>query len=272
MHTTSNSWAQIDENPSPAAFISFLDRLNAMHSVRSYKQRTLDLLHALPGDTVLDIGCGTGDDARALAAIVGDGGHVTGIDRAVMVAEAQKRSKSTDSKLLTFEQGDAHDLQFANDSFDRCRTDRVLQHVDDPSKVLSEMLRVLKAGGRATVSEPDWGTLVIDSADVFTTRAVVSTVCDGIRNGWIGRRLPSLFEAAGFQDLVLACHTLVFTDYTLANHTLNIEAAAHGAAKQGVINEDQGAAWLRRLQHLSEHGKFFAAITGFAVSGRKPQQ
>ena len=81
------------------------------------------------------------------------------------------------------------DLRFATGSFDGCRAERVLMHVPDPIRALSEMLRVTKPGGRVSVFDFDWDTFVIDSPHSDTTRRVVSSFSDSIRNGWIGRQL-----------------------------------------------------------------------------------
>src|SRR6202023_1920244 len=66
---------------------------------------------------------------------------------------------------LEFRQGDAHHLPFPDLTFDACRVDRVLQHLEDPQRAIAEMARVLKIGGRIAAAEPDWDTLVIDVPD-----------------------------------------------------------------------------------------------------------
>ncbi len=61
----------------------------------SSKQRTFELLEIKKGYRLLDVGCGTGEDVRAMASLVGRTGSVIGIDRSeAMVAEAQKQTRS----------------------------------------------------------------------------------------------------------------------------------------------------------------------------------
>jgi len=67
-------------------------------------------------------------------------------------------------------------------------------HVPDPDKAISEMTRVLRRGGRMAVLDFDWEGQFCDSPYKETTRKIALTVCDSIRNGWIGRRLPRMFR------------------------------------------------------------------------------
>lgn len=58
--------------------------LRLQHSLefyRSYKRKTFDLMQLRPGASVLEVGCGTGEDAIALAKAVWPGGRVTAVDR-----------------------------------------------------------------------------------------------------------------------------------------------------------------------------------------------
>ena len=69
--------------------------MTAETSAQDYKRRTFALLGAKAGARLLDVGCGTGDDALAMARLVGPDGHVTGIDTSeTMIAEARARLRS----------------------------------------------------------------------------------------------------------------------------------------------------------------------------------
>src|SRR5438477_303443 len=139
-------------------------------AVQAYKARTAELLAGVA--PVLDIGCGVGDDVRAIGAI--------GIDpSATMLAEARRRGGA-------FVRGEVLSLPFASGHVGGVRTDRVLQHVPDPDRALLELMRVLRPGGLVVLAEPDQGTLTIDGADPELTPAIVrfrATV--GIRNGFL---------------------------------------------------------------------------------------
>ena len=89
-------FSNVDVAGDPDGFVRVLDDLTALTSIRAYKQRTFALLGASAGAHVLDLGCGTGDDARLLAGLVAPGGTVVGIDHSeTMIAQARERAAGT---------------------------------------------------------------------------------------------------------------------------------------------------------------------------------
>ena len=113
--------------------------------------------------------------------------------------------------------GDAHRLNFPDGTFDGCRAARVLQHLADPARAVTEMARVTRSGGRIVVGEPDWETLVLDAPDRALTRKILHFFCDSvIQQGWIGRQLPGLFKRVGLVEVAVEPQTLVLTDYEQA--------------------------------------------------------
>src|SRR5262249_16631528 len=134
----------VDRSGDPRAHVGYLDTAGGLAWTRAYKRRTFALLAPRPGDRGLDLGCGTGDGVRALAALGAPGGRAVGVDAsATMVAEARARSAAAGA-AAEFRVGDAHRLPFDDASFDGCRADRTLQHVEDPPRALGELVRVAR--------------------------------------------------------------------------------------------------------------------------------
>jgi demethylmenaquinone methyltransferase/2-methoxy-6-polyprenyl-1,4-benzoquinol methylase len=99
-----------------------------------------------PGDRVLDACCGTGDLALACARA---GGRVTGVDFSErMLARARAKSSAVE-----WVQGDALELPFADGSFDAASVGFGVRNLDDLSRGLAELRRVLRPGGRLGVLE-----------------------------------------------------------------------------------------------------------------------
>jgi len=84
---------RVDEQSDPDYFIRFVDEMNAMPAIVELEEAAIPELRLRPGMRVLDLGCGTGEDSRRLAEIVGPAGGVVGIDASeAMIAVARRRT------------------------------------------------------------------------------------------------------------------------------------------------------------------------------------
>jgi ubiquinone/menaquinone biosynthesis C-methylase UbiE len=257
----------VDRQVDPGFFISFLDAGNALEDVKSVKRVMLAQLELGDGMSLLDIGCGTGDDVRDLAQVVGRRGRVVGVDvSGAMIAEAKQRH-ATAALPLEFVAGDAQDLTFPDASFDCCRTERMLMHLDDPEKALAEMVRVVRPDGRVVVFDFDWDAVFVDSPYKETTRKIVHAFSDGIKHGWIGRRLPRLFRAAGLTDIICVPHAV--RPHCAFAHRL-FDGHLAKAQQAGLLCADELVRWWQHLEQAEAAGQFHLGILGFIVGGRKP--
>jgi ubiquinone/menaquinone biosynthesis C-methylase UbiE len=119
----------------------------------------LTLAAPRPGEHVLDVACGTGIMTRALAAAVGPGGRVVGLDAgAHMLALARAREERRDDAVpIEWRDGDAARLPFAAETFDLVCCQFGLMLFPDQPPALREMRRVLKPGGRLALVT--WGAI-----------------------------------------------------------------------------------------------------------------
>jgi ubiquinone/menaquinone biosynthesis C-methylase UbiE len=107
-----------------------------------------------PGQTVLDVGCGTGYFARLLARTVGDHGLVVGVDASPeMIRYASQRAAQTRS--CQFQLGTAESLSLPTDRFDVVVSSLFMHHLpsDLQRTALAEMWRVLRPGGTLLIAE-----------------------------------------------------------------------------------------------------------------------
>jgi ubiquinone/menaquinone biosynthesis C-methylase UbiE len=267
--TKTVGFQDVDKSGDAGAFVLYLDTVGAVASVQAYKRRILGALGLRAGLRALDVGCGTGDDVRAMAAIVGGSGAAVGVDVSEALLEEAKRRADAEGARIELHAGDAHALPFADGSFDVVRTERVLQHVADPARVLAEMARVARVGGRIAAAEPDWETLVVDVDERALVRRIFNARCDRARNGWVGRRLAALFRDARLGDVGVSAETLIVSELPLADAMFELRGAAREAAAEGTIAADEAARFVAALESRAAAGRFFAAITGFVAVGTR---
>ena len=114
-----------------------------------WRARAADLASLGPGDSALDVACGTGDLAIELARRVGAGGEVIGSDFA---EEMLERARAKDPWLV-WEWGNALELPYASGRFDAATVGFGARNFSDLERGLAEMTRVVKPGGRVVVLE-----------------------------------------------------------------------------------------------------------------------
>jgi arsenite methyltransferase len=113
---------------------------------------SLGRLH--PGERVLDIGSGAGTDSLVAAQMVGDEGHVTGIDMTPeMLVKARAAAAELGRKNVEFVESEAERLPFPDASFDVVISNGVIDLIPDKDAVFSEISRVLKPGGRIQIAD-----------------------------------------------------------------------------------------------------------------------
>lgn len=103
----------------------------------------VDCSRVRPGQSVLDVACGTGVVARAARAVVGPTGRVAGVDLNPAMLEVARDARPD----LEWVNGDAEDLPFADAEFDVALCQSALFFFTDPVRAVAEMARVVAPGG-----------------------------------------------------------------------------------------------------------------------------
>ena len=265
-----HDFQQVDREVRPEGYVSYLDAVTGMAAIQAYKQRSYDLLNLKPGDHVIDVGCGTGDDARAMAQRVGKSGRVVGIDSSeVMISEAKKRSETLDLPVQ-FQTGTVLKLPYGNGTFNAARADRMFQHLKNPGAALRELVRVTRPSGTIGVLDPDWGTLVVDSPDRTLTRQIFSASQDDTpTNPWMGRQLYAIFDDAGLKNLQVLPVNIPILTFSSADLILNLQSYVNRAVEKNAITSEQGSRWISELMERDRSGRFFSSLSGFGIFGTK---
>lgn len=167
------------------------------------------------GERILDLGSGAGMDAFVARRDVGPEGHVHGVDLAEeMVAKARANANTLGYENVTFEVGDIEELPVEGGRFDVVLSNCVLNLVPDKRAAFAEMHRVLRPGGRFSVSDiVHVGSLPHElrkDAELY-----VGCIAGAMERGAYLDRL----REAGFTDVqVVAEKTISLPDDLLAEH------------------------------------------------------
>jgi ubiquinone/menaquinone biosynthesis C-methylase UbiE len=263
-------FTDVDRAGDPQAYVRMLESREGQPFHRHYKERALALLDLRPGDSVLDVGCGLGTDALAMADRVGPRSNVVGFDLSMtMLREAQQRSRDK-TEHVSFCRGDVHHLPFAATSFDRCRADRTFQHLPDPRQALTEMLRVTKPGGRLLIVEPDHESRLLDSPYPDISRKFFAFRNATLQQPGIAHQLYRLFREFRLVDVEVEPLTQVTTDYEEIRPTTDLLGGIRLAQRHGAVAADEADRWAAALEAAIQQGTFFHSLTYFITTGRKP--
>ncbi|SHN35047.1 Methyltransferase domain-containing protein [Cryptosporangium aurantiacum] len=183
--------------------LTLLDAFDDLPWARSLREHTYQAL----GDTVVDVGCGSG---RAVGELAARGVTAIGIDLdPAMIEVAVERWPAAE-----FHVADATALPLDDGSVTGYRADKVLHTLAEPDRAVAEARRVLARNGRAVLAGQDWDTFVIDSDDPELTRRLVHARADGMASPRVARRYRNLLLDNGFVDVTVEVHTIVWTDLT----------------------------------------------------------
>jgi SAM-dependent methyltransferase len=268
--TTAQSWTAVDSGSQTQqrALVGALDMMAQLPSLRRLKAWAVDRLDPQPREQAVDVGCGTGEDAMALATILPGGGAV-GVDvSAAMVEEARRRAEAVGS-AATFVVAPAEQLPFGDDEVDVLRCERTLQHVPDPSAAVAEMARVLRPGGRVAVIDTDWRSVTVWPGDPVVTSAVRDAWVASFANAAAGGQLPDLLLSAGFVDLVLTADVLLARS-PMGPDVPPIALMVAAAQRAGTVPPDALEAWTSELRGAARDRRCLCAVTVVAASARRP--
>jgi demethylmenaquinone methyltransferase/2-methoxy-6-polyprenyl-1,4-benzoquinol methylase/phosphoethanolamine N-methyltransferase len=137
-----------------ASYYDFAVNITTLGQARRLRRMTVDQALIKPGDTVLDVGCGTGE-VTLLAKTHAKDGNVYGIDPAPeMIAVARKKA-SRKGLDIDFRVATIESLPFPDASIDVVTSSLMMHHLPENLKVrgLAEIYRVLKPGGRLLIAD-----------------------------------------------------------------------------------------------------------------------
>ena len=160
---------------------------------RAQRLRAVQALRLRPGDTVVDVACGTGLNFSLLQREVGPSGHIVGVDLTdAMLAQAQRRAATSGWSNVSLVQADAAAFDFPT-KVDAILSTYALSHVPDCAAVIAHGAAALSPGGRWVVLDlkaPDNAPRWLAQVGTALARPL------GSIDSWIARRPWDAVHAA----------------------------------------------------------------------------
>ncbi len=222
-----------------------------------------------PNANVVEVGCGPGPVARALAAWQGVG-QVVGVDPSpVFIAKA--RELGADLPNLAFVEGDARSLPLDDGAFDVLVFHTTLCHVPGPEAALSEALRVLRPGGLLAAFDGDYATVTCALSDFDPLQVCVEACVDSlVHDRWLVRRLSRLVREAGFEIERFGSHSYVEAPSSGGYMLAIVDRGADALHATGRVSAETAEALKAEARRRSDAGEFFGHIAYASLIGRKP--
>ncbi|WP_116110792.1 methyltransferase domain-containing protein [Amycolatopsis ruanii] len=185
-----------------------------------------DLAALAPGETVVDLGSGSGMDAFYAAARTGPAGHVTGVDfTPAQLAKARRLAAGTGAPTLEFVDARIEHLPLADGSADCVISNGVINLCPDKAAVFAEAARVLRPGGRLAV------------ADIVSEQPLPeSVVCNAdLWASCIGGAAPQDHYRAAITAAGLIVHCVRDNDYAFISDRARTASASYGVHSVSVL-------------------------------------
>jgi SAM-dependent methyltransferase len=236
-------------------------------------RRLAELLDVAPGDRVVDLGCGAGVTLEVL--LTGQRARlVVGVDIAedALQVAARLRAQRPAGGFGVLRADLTHPLPLVDGTIDRALCHNVLEALPEPQRLLREVHRVLRPGGRLLLTHPDYDTLSFSSSDRALTRRLVQTYTDtqqpwmGAVDGTIGRKLPGIAGQSPFR--IVAEDAWVVAGRRFEPRYLGWEFAhdvVEVCASTGQFHDEELSAWLATLQEAADDGVFLSTVNDYAV-------
>lgn len=259
--------AQDDE--SVQRMLTLLDMQDTAPGIERLRRWALDTCAPHPGETVVDVGSGTGTVVRRLAAIVGPG-RVTGIEPNPRLRAVAEQRTPDDGPEVGYRYGTATDLPFDDDSVDLVWCERVLQHLYEPAAAVAEIARVLRPGGRAVLLDSDHRTRVTSDVDPDVDARLLAVFLASQPNPSAARRIPRQVRDAGLTlEPDIGSSALIMPASLVAGSAM-LEMNAALAVESGAVTRVEADDALRRFRAAVAEGVAFSAVTVFGFLARKP--
>lgn len=240
--------------------------------LRKLRKQYFDLFSLNGGESVLDVGCGTGANAMALVNHLQGNCNVIGVDTSDPMLQIGARNLESfpHADCIRLQNAEAHKLPFSDGDFDAAMIIQVLEYSKEPIRMLQETKRVLKPGGRVFVADTDWDTIVWNSNLKERTREIVLGWSDHEADGWQGRKILEYLKRAGFTNLIGRTMTISESTFTEQSYSyLLTRIIADYLIRSEKMRPSDIDEWFNDLKSKAEAGHFYFSLNRYVFIGFK---
>lgn len=230
-----------------------------------------DALRARPDERILDVGCGPGFYLAEILEDVGSQGSVVGVDPSPdMLAVAAGRTDGLGKVEL--HEADAVSLPVNDADVDGAISVQTLEYVQDATRALAEMYRVLRPGGRIVVWDVDWDTVSWQSSDSDRMRRVLGAWNEHLVHPSLPRTLGSRMRSVGFADVRFDGHVFATAERSDSyGGAFMVSTISNFVVGRQGVTADEIDAWKADLRSLNARGEYFFSCVQFCFAGTKPR-
>jgi SAM-dependent methyltransferase len=258
--------------PALAAMVARLEQRGGHPSFAAMLHAYLDRLPLASARSVLDLGCGTGVAALAVAGRPEFAGRVVGIDLSPhMVAAARRLAHDQDlADRIIFQIGDCLQLEEVDAACDVVIAHTLMSHVPAPEAVLAEATRVVRPGGIVAIFDIDPASLTFGTEDPDYGRRMEGAISGALlANPRLMRTMPLLLRRAGLElvdSLAWVISEIGTGDFWVGA----LDSFLVLIPEAGVLSVEEIQAFVDAQRRASAEGTFFAAANYYAYLARRP--
>lgn len=224
--------------------------------------------------SILDIGCGKGEDLHRIGLLAGSATDLVGIDSSEIAINAAKGRVGDDPKFHLVLSDASQGLPFGDDEFGLVISQNFLECVSDKDSLIREVHRVLKPGGQVVFAHWDWDSQLINGSDKELIRKITHAFADWKQNWmtdcdpWMGRRLWGAFNRSGLFTGRIESRVMANTELSPGNMSHNLISDYEALVSRNIITSDEYQRFVAGVEKTVKDSDFYCSRTLFVYVGQ----